>query len=82
MKKKAKNKDVEDFLRDAVEKIYDQIENDYLLASNRLDIAEHKLAQSLNQEQLALYEDFCQAKQTFIEVASQLYTKKSVPKKD
>ena len=76
MKKKVTNKDVEDILREAVERINIEYRKDLSVASAMMHIAEELLARTFNEKQKKLYEDFCEKRKIFYHEASKIHVDK------
>ena len=76
MKKKATNEDVKKLIGGIVKEINEEQEKEFRLAQCLMDIAENKLIQSLNSDQRALFDEYCQKRTAYYDIAREIYVKK------
>ena len=75
MKKKFTNEEIGQIIGKIAEKIREEMDYDFRVAKSQMQLAEKELAESLNDEQLKLYNDYCEKRKTFYEIASEIYQK-------
>ena len=59
MKKKFTNEEIGQIIGKIAEKIREEMDYDFRVAESQMQLAEKELAESLNDEQLKLYNDYC-----------------------
>ncbi len=73
MRRKTANEEVERILKKAVDEIYQQQDNEFTVAQVIMNVAEDELVKTLDQNQLALYKEFCKKREYFYIKASKIY---------
>ena len=76
MRKKVTNEEVSKVIGEMAEKIRSEMDYDFRVAYGQMGIAENDLVASLNEEQRVLYDDFCQKREAFYNIASEIYKRK------
>ena len=76
MRKKVTNEEVGKVIGEMAEKIRSEMDYDFRVAYGQMGIAENDLVASLSKEQRVLYDDFCQKRETFYNIASEIYIRK------
>lgn len=73
MRKRPTNEQVASIIRQMAIELRNEIISDYHDAKYEMDLAENKLIKTLTKEQLELFKDYSQKKDTFFAVAKELY---------
>ncbi len=76
MKKRVTNAEIGEFIGELAEEIRCDMNSDFDYAKCQMNIAEDELVKSLDQKQKALYDDFCEKRKAFFDIASQIYKRK------
>ena len=75
MRRKTANEEVKKILKNAVDEIYLELENESKVAQIQMCVAEDELVKTFTKEQLKLYKEFCQKRENFYNKVSALYTR-------
>ena len=76
MKKKVTNEQVGEIIGKMAEQIRSDMDYDFRVAQSQMWLAEKDLVDTFDDEQKALYKDFCEKRDTFYNIASELYKRK------
>ena len=76
MKKKFTNEEIGQAIGKIAEKIRDDMDYDFRVAQSQMWIAENDLADSLDEKQKELYNDFREKRDLFFQIAGELYQRK------
>ncbi len=76
MKKKLTNEEIAQFIGKIAEQVRDEMDNDLARAYGHMCVAETDLANTFNEKQKQLYEDFCKKREEFYSIAAELYERK------
>ena len=76
MKKKVSDQDVAQFIQQGVDRLSKEMDYDFRVAESQMVIAENDLVNTFTNEQKVLYDDFCQKRQVFFNLAEQMYQRK------
>lgn len=75
MKKKVTNENVAEVIGKIADKIRSDMDYDYRVARSQMYVAENDLVNSLDKNQLELYNDFKKKREEFYQIASEIYTR-------
>ncbi len=73
MRRKTANEEVKKILKNTVEEIHQELESEFKVAQALMFVAEDELVKSLDQNQLALYNEFYKKRENFYLKARALY---------
>ena len=76
MKTKVTNEMVGELIGKMAEEVRSEMDKEFRIAYSQMGIAENDLIESLNAEQLKLYNDYKAKKEAFYQIASELYKRK------
>ena len=76
MKKKLTEEEIGQAIGKLAEKIRDDLDYDFRVASGQMWLAENELTQTFDAKQIALYEDFCEKRERYFALAKELYQRK------
>lgn len=76
MIKKLSNKDIGKVIGELAEKVRDEMNFELMQAKAEVMFAENDLYQSLNKEQIELFNDYIEKKNVYYDIAKQMYVKK------
>jgi hypothetical protein len=76
MKKKVTNEEVGQIMNEIAEQIRDKMDYDFRVAQSQMWIAENDLVDSLEEKQIPLYKDYCEKREAFFSIASEMYQRK------
>ena len=76
MKKKITNEEVGKVIGELADKIRSDMDYDFRVAYGQMGVAENDLVSTFNENQLKLYKDFCEKREAFFSIASEIYQRK------
>ena len=76
MKKKITNDEIGEIIGKMAEEVRGEMDYDFRVAQSQMWLAEKELADTFNQNQQALYQEFCKKRDLFYQIASEIYKKK------
>ena len=76
MKKKITNEEVGKVLGELADKIRSEMDFDFRVAYGQMGIAENDLVDTFDENQKKLYKDFCEKRETFYNLAKEMYERK------
>ncbi len=76
MKKKVTNEEVGLVLGKLADKIRSEMDYDFRVAYGQMGLAENELVSTFDEKQKELYNDFCQKREAFYDIASEIYKRK------
>ena len=76
MKKKVTKEEVEQIIFRIAEKVRSEMSYELKLARGQMQLAENDLVAALDEKQRELYEDYRKKKETFFEIAEEMYERK------
>ena len=76
MKKKLTEEEIGQAIGKIAEKIRDDLDYDFRVASGQMWLAENDLTQTFDAKQIGLYEDFCEKRERYFALAKELYQRK------
>ncbi len=76
MKNKITNDKVGEIIGKMADKIRGEMDYEFRVAQSQMNIAENDLIDSLDEKQKALYEDYRAKRETFYDIAKELYERK------
>lgn len=79
MRRKPTNEDVKEVLSEVAEQIRSDLDFEFRVAQSRMGIAENDLCRTFNEEQKALYKEFCKERKAFYKIASEIFERKILP---
>ena len=75
-KRKITEEQLTQFISKMAEYVRDEMDYDFRVAQSQMGIAEKDLVNTFNDNQKMLYDDFCQKRAKFYQLASELYKRK------
>jgi hypothetical protein len=76
MKKKITNEEVGKVIGELADKIRSEMDFDFRVAYGQMGIAENDLVDTFDENQKKLYKDFCEKRETFYNLAKEMYERK------
>ena len=76
MKKKITNEEVGKVIGELADKIRSEMDFDFRVAYGQMGIAENDLVDTFDEKQKKLYKDFCEKRETFYNLAKEMYERK------
>lgn len=76
MKKKIKNEQIGEIIGKMADQLRSDMDYDFRVAQSQMWLSEKDLAETFNERQQALYEDFCKKRNAFYNIANELYKRK------
>ncbi|MBE7083468.1 MAG: hypothetical protein E7373_02545 [Clostridiales bacterium] len=76
MRKKVTNEEVAKTIGELADKIRSEMDFDFRVAYGQMCLAENDLSYTFNEEQKKLYKDFCEKREAFYALASDMYKRK------
>ncbi len=75
-KKKITDEQIAESIGKLAEQVKSEMDFDLRVAHGQMWLAEHDLVDTFTEEQLKLYKDFCEKRDIFFDIASELYERK------
>ena len=76
MNKKITNEEVCKVIGELADKIRSEMDFDFRVAYGQMGIAENDLVDTFDENQKKLYKDFCEKRETFYNLAKEMYERK------